>query len=136
LEYALFRRPAVDRAERLTIRSERDGRWHVVELIGDLDMDTSVAFDSELKRVQASGAREVIVDLSGLRSIGRDGLKVFIQANARSRRGGDRLMLVRGPDEVHQAFETTGLVSRLPFADNGDLRSLLHGRFMRNELLA
>jgi hypothetical protein len=26
-------------------------------------------------------------------------------------------MLVRGPDAVHRAFQTTGLESRLPFAE-------------------
>jgi anti-anti-sigma factor len=117
LEYAVFRHAP----QQLTIRSERDGHAHVVRLIGELDMHTAQAFEDELKRVEATAAREIIVDLSGLRFIGSDGLKVFIQANARSRRGGNRLMLMRGPDDVHKIFETAGLLTRLPFADHGEI---------------
>jgi len=116
LEYALFRRAA----QQLTIRSQRDGHAHVLQLIGELDMDTARAFEDELKRVEATTAREIIVDLSGLTFIGSDGLKVFIHANARSRLEGNRLTLVRGSDQVHETFETTGLLSRLPFVDRGE----------------
>jgi len=106
-------------AQQLIIRSERDGQAHVLHLIGELDMNTSQAFEDELKRVEASTAREIIVDLSGLRFLGSDGLKVFIHANARSRREGNRLMLVRCPDQPRKTFERTGLASRLPFCDYG-----------------
>ncbi|HEX8157092.1 MAG TPA: STAS domain-containing protein [Solirubrobacteraceae bacterium] len=108
--------------QQLTIRSEREGHAHVVRLIGELDMDTAPAFDDELKRVEATAAREIVVDLSGLKFIGSDGLKVFIHANARARSGHHRLKLVRGSDQVDKTFETTGLLTRLPFADYGDMR--------------
>jgi anti-anti-sigma factor len=109
----------------LTIRSERDGHAHVVRLIGELDMESTRAFDDELRRVEATDARQIIVDLSALKSIGYDGLKAFIQANARSRGGANRLKLLRGSDHVQETFETTGLVSRLPFSDHRDARSVL-----------
>lgn len=99
-------------------------------------MNTAQAFEDELKRVEGTDAREIIVDLSGLQSIGSDGLKTFIQANARSRRGGNRLMLVRGPDQVQKTFETTGLITRLPFADYGEVRSLLHSHLSKPHLAA
>jgi len=114
----LFRRAP----QQLLIRSEREGRSHVVRLIGELDMNTSQAFEDALKRVEASFAREIIVDLSGLRSIGADGLKVLIHANTRSSRAGTRLVLVGGPDQVHETFERTGLLTRLPFADYSEAR--------------
>ena len=95
----------------------------MVRLIGELDMNTAQAFENELKRVEATAAREIIVDLSGLEFIGSDGLKVFIHASARSRNGRHRLKLVRGSDQVDRTFETTGLLTRLPFAAHGDLRS-------------
>jgi anti-anti-sigma factor len=98
----------------------------VVQLIGDLDMNTAPAFEDELKRVEGMDAREIIVDLRGLTSIGADGLKAFIHASARSRRDGNRLVLVHGPDDVQRIFETTGLLSRLPFADSGEVASRLH----------
>jgi anti-sigma B factor antagonist len=109
--------------QQLAIRSERDGHVHVVRLIGELDMTTAQAFEDELKRVEATDASEIVVDLSGLKFISSDGLKAFIHASARSRHGDNRLRLVRGPDEVQRTFETSGLVSRLPFADNGEPKS-------------
>lgn len=111
----------------LAIRSQRDGDVHVVQLIGELDKDSAPAFEAELKRVEASDAREIIVDLSGLTFIGSDGLKVFIHANARSREGGNRLMLVRGSAEVQSTFEMSGLLSRLPFHGDRELRPATHG---------
>lgn len=114
--------------QRLAIRSQRNGRVHVVQLIGELDMSTAQEFEDELKRVEATDAEEIIVDLSGLKFIGSDGLKAFIHASARSRLGDNRLRLVRGPDAVQKTFETTGLVSRLPFANDDELRSPWHGQ--------
>jgi anti-anti-sigma factor len=133
----LFRRHAVHTREgELIIRSERDGHAHVVQLIGELDMHTSRAFEDELRRVEASDALEIIVDLRGLKSIGADGLKALIHASARSRRGGNRLVLVRGSEQVQRTFETTGLLSRLPFADYGDVPSLLHSHPSRGHAVA
>jgi anti-anti-sigma factor len=114
-------------SEQLIVRSERDGHAHVVELIGELDMHTAAVFEDELKRVEGTDAQKIIVDLRGLKWIGSDGLKTFIHANARSRRDGNRLVLVRGADHVQKIFETTGLLSRLPFAGHGDVSSLVRG---------
>jgi anti-anti-sigma factor len=111
-------------AEQLIIRSERDGHAHVIELIGELDMQTAELFENELKRVEGTDAEEITVDLRGLKSIGADGLKAFIHASARSRRDGNRLLLVPGPAQVQKTFEMTGLLSRLPFAGHGDMRSV------------
>ncbi len=99
----------------LVIRSQRAGDVHVVALTGELDKDSAPAFEAELKRVEATDVRQIVVDLSGLTFIGSDGLKVFIHANTRSRGDGDRLMLVHASDEVQSTFEVSGLLSRLPF---------------------
>ena len=112
-------------AHELVIRSQRAGDVHVVRLAGPLDKDSAPEFEAELKRVEATDARQIIVDLSGLTFIGSDGLKVFIHANARSRDDGSRLLLVRGNDEVQSTFEVSGLLSRLPFEDHREPRPLV-----------
>jgi anti-anti-sigma factor len=122
-------------SEQLTIRSERDGHSHVVQLVGELDVHSAKAFEDELKRVESTDAREIVVDLSGLNSIGYDGLKVFIHANARSRSEGNRLRLMRGPDRVQQTFETTGLLSRLPFMADGDAGPRLHDHLSKVQVV-
>jgi anti-anti-sigma factor len=99
----------------LIIRSERDGCAHVIELVGELDMNTSHAFENELRRVEASDVKQILVDLGALKSVGADGLKILIHADARSRRAGNRLRLLGASGRVQKTFETTGLLSRLPF---------------------
>jgi anti-sigma B factor antagonist len=101
----------------LTIHSEREGRAHILQPVGELDLDTVGEFENELRRVEATDVPEIRVDLSRVESIDSDGLKLFINASARCRARAGRLKLVRGPDAVHRAFQTTGLESRLPFAD-------------------
>lgn len=117
----MFRRKDVHCRERavrqLTIRSAREDHVHMVELIGELDMDSTPAFEDELKRVEATDADEIIVDLTRLKSIDAVGVKAFIQADSRSRNNGDRLVLLAGSGQVRRIFETTGLATRLPFAD-------------------
>jgi anti-sigma B factor antagonist len=107
--------------QEIVIRSQRAGDVHVISPAGDLDKDSAPALDAELKRVEATDARQIVVDLGGLTFIGSDGLKVFIHAHARSR-GTNRLLLVRGNDEVQSTFEVSGLLSRLPFDEAGTPR--------------
>ncbi|MEA2155614.1 MAG: anti-sigma factor antagonist [Solirubrobacteraceae bacterium] len=102
---------------RLAIGSERHGRAHVVQPVGELDLTTAPQFEHELKRVEATDAEEIVVDLSRLQSIDYVGLNILVRAAARSSRRGGGLKLVRGPDPVHRRFQSTGLESHLPFAD-------------------
>ena len=105
------------RTERLTIRSERTGHTHLLAPVGELDTETVGQLDLELRRVEATDAPEIRVDLSGVDFIDSDGLKLFIKASARCKDRAGRLLLVRSSETVLRAFRTTGLESRLPFAD-------------------
>jgi anti-anti-sigma factor len=136
----MFRRHAVhdrvgDLRDQLDIRSNRYGPVHIVELIGDLDINTAAAFDAELKRVECSDVQEIIVDLSALRFITAEGLKVLIHANARGRDRDDRLRLLRATAQVHKTFETAGLLSRLPFDDDRTLQFGSHDQPSRARLV-
>ncbi len=125
----MFRRHAVQSREdevlcaraQLSMRSERDGDVHVIQLAGELDKANAPAFDEELKRVDRTDAAEIVVDLSGLKFIGSEGLKALIHAQSRARGRHSRLRLLRGNDQVQNTFETAGLVSRLPFDDRREL---------------
>jgi anti-sigma B factor antagonist len=139
----MFRQHAVHPAEAETlhapreflIRSRRAGDVHLVAVIGELDRDSAPTFEAELKRVEATDARQIVVDLSGLAFIGSDGLKVFINANARSRRSGDRLTLARASDEVQSTFEVAGLLSRLPFDDGRVAKRSRHDEPARPQIV-
>lgn len=104
-------------AGELVITSERRGPAHVVGLSGELDIATRPALEDELRIVEASGADEIVLDLSRLDFIDSSGLQLVLGADARSKADGRRLRLVRGPHAVHRTFEITATVDQLPFAD-------------------
>ena len=100
----------------LALRSERDGDIHVVEIIGELDLDGAPRLEAELLHVEASDAPSIIIDLRGLEFIDSTGIRLLLMAAERCSESG-RLSLLKGPRQVHRVFEITDLVERLPFAD-------------------
>ena len=99
----------------LTSRTAHRDGIYVVALYGELDLATAPDVQRELDRAEASDAREIVLDLSGLRFIDSTGLRLVLTAHARSRSDGDRLRLLRGSEPVHRVFDLCGLGERLPF---------------------
>ncbi len=105
----------MDRFGYFEVRSARDGDAHVIAPIGELDIATAPEVQQELERVEATDARSIVLDLSGLTFISTIGIQIVLEAEARSRANGSRLTLLQGPTAVHRAFEISGLLDRLPF---------------------
>ena len=101
----------------LEIRTECSGGEHVIELTGELDLDGAERVTQELLRAEATDAQRIVLDLSHLRFIDSNGIRLILAAHGRSRGDGDRLALIRGPRAVHRVFELTGIDDRLPFDD-------------------
>lgn len=101
----------------LTMTSEREGDIHVIALSGEIDLATASDVDEELKRVEATDAVAIIIDLGGLEFIDSTGLRVLLTADARSRADSSRLSLLRPPDRVFRIFEISGIADSLSFAD-------------------
>ena len=101
----------------LEMRSERRGDEHVIALSGELDLADAARVAEELVRAEQTDASRIILDLSGLQFIDTSGVRLIIEADARSRANGTRLRLVRGPRAVRRVFEIVGLNERLPFVD-------------------
>ena len=99
----------------LALRSEREGVVHVIELIGELDLDGAPRLEEELRNVEAGDAESIVVDLGRLEFIDSTGIRLLVMASERCAEG--RFTLLRGPKQVHRVFEITDLVDRLPFAD-------------------
>jgi anti-sigma B factor antagonist len=97
--------------------SERDGDVHAIRLFGELDLATIDPVQQELERVEASDARSILVDLSGLAFMDSTGVRLLVAAHARSRADRDRLTLRRGNAAVQRVIEVSGLDDQLPFAD-------------------
>jgi len=99
----------------LALRSQREGEAHIIELIGELDLDGAPRLEEELRSVEASDAESIVVDLGQLEFIDSTGIRLIVMACERSEDG--RVSLLRGPKQVHRVFEITDLADRLPFAD-------------------
>ena len=102
---------------KLRVGSEREGVVHTISLSGELDLATAPDAERELRRVEATDALSIILDLSGLRFIDSTGIRLVLSAHARSRADSQRLALRRGPAAVQRVFELCGILDELPFAD-------------------
>ena len=102
---------------RLHIHSERDGDVHAIELRGEFDLAYARDVEHELKRVEATDARSIILDLSGLTFLDSTGIRLILEAQVRSQQDANRLVLLRAPRMVQRVFTIAGVDKMLPFAD-------------------
>jgi anti-sigma B factor antagonist len=101
----------------LRISSERDGDVVAICVSGELDLATADRLQRELERVEASDARSIILDLSGLTFMDSTGIRLLLSAHARSRADSDRLTMLRGSAAVQRVLQLTGVADLLPFID-------------------
>jgi anti-anti-sigma factor len=101
----------------LILSSTREGSAHSICLHGELDLASVPSVEVELELVEATDARVIVVDLSGLTYVDSSGIALLLSAHARSRADGDRLSLIRGSAEIQRVFELCGLAQVLPFTD-------------------
>ena len=101
----------------LRIRSERTDDLAVVTVSGELGIANADALDQELRRVEAAGVAEILLDLRNLDLIDSAGIRILYFASVRSRDAGDRLRMIRGPAQVQRAIAALGLGEIFPFID-------------------
>lgn len=101
----------------LTLRSGREGDDHCVALFGELDIASADALDAKVREVEATDAKQIVVDLSALEFMDSTGLRVLLALDARSRNDGNRLGLLRAAPAVHRVLRITRTDELLPFLD-------------------
>lgn len=69
-----------------------------IAVSGELDMASAPRLGAALRRLQDSGQRDIVLDLSNLQFCDSSGLSVFVQAHRDLRAAGGRLVL-RSPSE-------------------------------------
>jgi anti-sigma B factor antagonist len=99
------------------MRSSRDGDTHVITLAGELCLDTADEVQQELRRVELTCVHVIAIDLREVTFIDSMGIRLIVQAQQRSSRGSNRLILIRGSQAVQELFEICDLAIRLPFVD-------------------
>jgi anti-anti-sigma factor len=101
----------------LAMTSRRDGDEHVLRLEGELDIARGADVEREIVRIEQTDVKRIVVDLSGLTFIDSTGVRILLQAEARSRADSCRLTLLRPPASVGRVFVVCGVDSLLPFSD-------------------
>jgi anti-anti-sigma factor len=99
--------------DRLTIRHDRRRGAYVLWLGGTLDFVSAPKLKLALADLVRIGGSDVVLDLSGLRSLDAVGLAVVLcQARHLARRGG-RLLLVDPPPDVRDVLAGTRAAQHL-----------------------
>ena len=97
--------------------SARIGDVQMVTVLGELDGATAPVVERELRSVESTAVRAIVLDLSGVTFIDDAGVQLVLRAAARSRADANRLRLLRGPAGVQQVFRLTDVEQHLPFVD-------------------
>ena len=89
-------------------------------LEGELDLATAYAFDRRLLEIEESHPQLIVVDLRQVTMLDSAGLARLVSAQRRARRGGWRLVLVRGGRTVMRVLQTTRLDEMLELTSDPD----------------
>jgi anti-sigma B factor antagonist len=104
----------------LEIRVEEGGESVRLELSGELDIDTRMRLKTALAGAEARRPETIVVDLRRLRFMDSMGLGVLLGALRRSRTGGWRLVLVKGPEPIDRLLLITGVGNLVEVVDHPD----------------
>lgn len=100
----------------LNMSSERNGDVHTLRLSGELDLATSELVEAELTRVEASGPRTIVLDLSDVAFINSSGVHLLLDAERRARRRSVPTLLRASPP-VQRVLQICGVSAALHFAE-------------------
>lgn len=93
----------------------RNVRWveHtvVVEAAGDIDLNSSPAFQQALLALMDRKPKRIVVNLAGVSYMDSSGVASLVKLLSRARKGGAELYLVQLADRVRSVFEITRLDS-------------------------
>jgi anti-anti-sigma factor len=102
------------------VETEARPRAIRVTLVGELDLHSAYALDRRLLDIEARQPELVVVDLRQVTMIDSAGLARLVSAQRRSRKGGWRLVLVKGSRTIQRVLQTTGLSELLEMTTDPD----------------
>jgi anti-sigma B factor antagonist len=102
------------------ITVEERGTHALVGLCGEFDLAAVEAVETALRPLEARFA-SVILDLREVTFLDSTGLRAIVSADARARKGGFELQIVRGSEGVQKLLYLAGLDKILPLIDADEL---------------
>jgi anti-sigma B factor antagonist len=109
--------PPPNRQQLQVARSEQDG-VQVVELAGELDLNSVGQLDAALAAAAGAERPRVCLDMSRLGFIDSTGLAGVIRAHLAVAEAGGAFAVVSAPGNVRRTLETTGLMNMLSVVDD------------------
>ena len=100
----------------LRVSSEREDDVHTIALAGELDLATVDRVARELERAEAGDALAIVLDLGGLTFMDSSGVRLLMQAAARSHADTGRLVVLGARPGAQRVFAICGVEGMLPFA--------------------
>jgi anti-sigma B factor antagonist len=91
-----------------------------IHLTGELDVDTTPQLEQTLSDPD-SQAGLIVVDMREVAFMDSSGVHAIVNASARARQRGRRLVVLRGPPDVDRVFSLTGNGADV---ENGDVEPL------------
>ena len=91
-----------------------------VRLSGEVDLAAVEAIETTLRPLEER-CRTLILDLSGVTFLDSTGLRAIVSADARARKSGFELKIVRGPERVQKILYLAGLDKILPLVEADEL---------------
>jgi anti-sigma B factor antagonist len=93
----------------LQVSTEPVGDATVVRAVGELDLHTAPALQTELDTVIEARPRLLVVDLSGVEFMDSTGLSVIVSTVAALRATAGELRVVSASDRITKVFTLTGV---------------------------
>jgi anti-anti-sigma factor len=101
----------------LVIQRDADSPEVVLALRGELDLASAPEFEHELREIQETHPRRILIDLRHLDFMDGTGISVMVRAQQSAHANGQLLALRRGPRQVRRLFELTGRLNHFTFVD-------------------
>lgn len=97
----------------LTYSVEQSGATAVGVLAGEIDLASVESLEAAIAATEATAAKDVVLDMSGVTFLDSSGLRVLVTANERLSATGGRLVIRRPSPSVMRVLEITGLLSTI-----------------------
>jgi len=104
--------------EPVQVQVSKDGDTGVVSVAGDFDVAAAARVEGALGSLEDATTRVIVLDLRGVTFLDSTGLRTVTSADARARRDGRELRIVRGREQVQKLLHVTGMDKILPLVDS------------------
>jgi anti-anti-sigma factor len=101
----------------MTINESKQGPITIVQAQGRLDATTATDTDRRLAAMVAAGARQLVLDLSGVEYVSSAGLRVFLSAAKRLQQAQGKLVLASPTPQTKQILDMAGFSALIPLFD-------------------